>query len=1047
MLWAYMRVRIILIVFFCGLLWGGGLKQTEAAEPVGWWKLDETTGSIAYDSSGNGFNATVNLGSSSAIWQPGEGFDSNGCANFTAQQYVLIPNGVWDLIGDQMSIAFWVNQDPNHPPGSNWPGPWGCAKTPGLNWPDYNWLQLRAHLPRPDGAIDIGKDEENIYWAPGDANAYAGRWNHYVFIKDVNAHTLTLYHNGLKVDQRTGQMEPMPDVNHFFLGGVIYPYPDWYGKIDDLRIYNCALSQLEIIKMLRTNPARAWNEFPADGANDVPVNITLKWSPGDYAAEANGHDVYFGTSFSEVNSAEPVLLTVDLDSDGKVGIGDLNVLADWWLLTPPVDLSPSPNLGGGPTVNLTDFAILAGQWGRLGIYKGMLTATDFMPGLLDSNTTYYWRIDEVNQASVWKGDVWQFNTKGLSFVFNDGPGNIRSVIGSGDIVEMQTSFWVPMKGWSPNASSRSWNATNVAFSEAGALRQWTGEMSADGNEFDYKIMQQRESNDVNLQLEVTSQTNAAMEGVYYAATIPVSVFSQGRVELRNGSTLVGSTILPAVLPTNYHLLYANADRIIIENSSASIHIETTLGRVVPVSVQDNRQFGESAYWIMMRFHDGNLPSGQKAAIGARTFATTVPDNNTAHVTIDPCTIVYHFDGWGGAFSFAVGSAQAQYNMDTLNPSWARVQMSIPQWEPANDNNNPNDTNWAYFEGRVTPGSNLEQEFLMAKQLQDRNIPYSISIWYLPTWMQPLPSTAIAPEMWPEVVESICSYLEFARDHYGVEPNYFSFNEPSIGVYTLFSPEQHRDAIKLLGESFAARGLKTKMVLAEACGPTVETSYAQPTINDPCALQYVGVVSIHSWMSGDYAPWAAGVSAWSDLADSIGVPLVVGEVGSDSGAYHTPYIFPMFDYAIGDLRNYIGLLHYGRPRGVMQWEYTNDYPLVDMTRLRPVPNNRYYYIKQIQDYSSDSDAVAAACDNDNVMAVAFSKDSAGKTRLTIHLANFGSARCAEISGLPAGITKVSVIRTTETEQFRQMDDVPVISGSVTIDLARLSFTTVTVSIDE
>jgi len=171
------------------------------------------------------------------------------------------------------------------------------------------------------------------------------------------------------------------------------------------------------------------------------------------------------------------------------------------------------------------------------------------------------------------------------------------------------------------------------------------------------------------------------------------------------------------------------------------------------------------------------------------------------------------------------------------------------------------------------------------------------------------------------------------------------------------------------------------------------------------------------------------------------------VGSDSGAYHTPYIFPMFDYAIGDLRNYIGLLHYGRPRGVMQWEYTNDYPLVDMTRLRPVPNNRYYYIKQIQDYSSDSDAVAAACDNDNVMAVAFSKDSAGKTRLTIHLANFGSARCAEISGLPAGITKVSVIRTTETEQFRQMDDVPVISGSVTIDLARLSFTTVTVSIDE
>ena len=58
------------------------------------------------------------------------GYDSNGCAGFTAQQTVLIPNAIWSLISDQMSIAFWVNQDPNHFPGSNWPGPWGCARLP-----------------------------------------------------------------------------------------------------------------------------------------------------------------------------------------------------------------------------------------------------------------------------------------------------------------------------------------------------------------------------------------------------------------------------------------------------------------------------------------------------------------------------------------------------------------------------------------------------------------------------------------------------------------------------------------------------------------------------------------------------------------------------------------------------------------------------------------------------------------------------------------------------------------------------------------------------
>lgn len=1036
-----MRISISFIVI-CVLAGVSADTPAEAREPVGWWKFNETAGGTAYDSSGNGFNATVNLGAGPSIWQPGNGFDSNGCVNFTAQQYVLIPNGVWSLITDQMSIAFWVNQDPNHPPGSNWPGPWGCAVTPGLSWPQPNWLQLRAYVPTPDGAISIGKDGEGVWWPAGDANNYAGRWNHYVFIKDTNAHTLTLYHNGVKVNERFGQMEPMPEVNNFFVGGRTYPTADWYGKIDDFRVYNCALTQLEILKLLETDPARAWNEFPVDGANDVPINVTLEWSQGDYA-QANGHDVYFGTDFEEVNSAMPV----DLDADGEVGIGDLNVLADWWLATPPIDLTPSPNLGGGPIVNLTDFAILAGQWGKPSFYKGRQTEMNFSHALLNADTIYYWRVDEVNQGNIWKGQVWQFRTKGFSFVFNDGPGNIKSVVPGGDMVEFQTLLWVPMKGWSPSASSESWNATDVVFSGAGGLRQWTGKMPADGNIFDYKIIQQRESNDVNIQLEVTSQTNAAMEGIYYITSLPVSVFSQGRIELRNGSTLVGSVTLPAALPPNYQLLYGNANRIIVENSSASIRIETTLSRVLPISVQDNRQFGNSVYWIMMRFHDGNLPSGQKATLSASTLATTTPDTNTVHITIDPCETVYKFDGWGGAFCFNIESPQTQYNIETLNPAWARTEMTITEWEPANDNNDPNDTNLAYLAGHVTPGSNLEREFLLAKQLQDRNIPYLISIWYLPSWMQPVPQTAIVPEMWPEVVESIYSYLEYAKDHYGVEPDYFSFNEPSIGIYVLFSPEQHRDAIKSLGAAFEARGLKTKMALAEACSPTVDISYAQPTLNDPCALRYVAVVSIHSWPSSDYASWAAGVSAWSNVADSIGVPLVVGEAGSDAGAYHTPWIFTMFDYAIGDLRNFIGLLHYGRPKGVMQWEYTNDYPLVDMTRSYPVADNRYYYIKQIQDYSADSNAIETTCDNDKVIAAAFTSRTQDASRYTIHIANFGASRPATISGLPPEITNISIIRTTETEQFLTAGTASVINGSASVELARLSLTTLTATLND
>ena len=121
-------------------------------------------------------------------------------------------------------------------------------------------------------------------------------------------------------------------------------------------------------------------------------------------------------------------------------------------------------------------------------------------------------------------------------------------------------------------------------------------------------------------------------------------------------------------------------------------------------------------------------------------------------------------------------------------------------------------------------------------------------------------------------------------------------------------------------------------------------------------------------------------------------------------------------------------------------------LVDMTHLCPVPDNRYYYIKQIQDYSADSNALLVVCDNNNIIAAAFKGESAGKTRLTIHLANFGSARHVSIGGLPLGVKQVGIIRTTETEQYRHIGYAQTANGIVPLDLARLSFTTITASID-
>ena len=101
---------------------------------------------------------------------------------------------------------------------------------------------------------------------------------------------------------------------------------------------------------------KAYGPFPKDGTLYTDTWVSLSWSPGDYAVS---HDVYVGDNFDDVNN----------------GTGD--------------------TFRG----NVTDTYYFTG-------FTGYPYPDGLVPG-----TTYYWRIDEVNQTdpnSPWKGDVWSF---------------------------------------------------------------------------------------------------------------------------------------------------------------------------------------------------------------------------------------------------------------------------------------------------------------------------------------------------------------------------------------------------------------------------------------------------------------------------------------------------------------------------------------------------------------------------------------------------------------------------------------------------------------
>jgi len=125
------------------------------------------------------------------------------------------------------------------------------------------------------------------------------------------------------------------------------------GTVDDARIYNRALTAEEVRKvMMGIPPGAAFDPSPVDDATDVPRDVTFSWTPGEYAALVNGHKFHLSDNFNDVN-------------DGT----------------------------GGITQSATSYT---------------------RPQRLDFGTTYYWRVDEVNEppdSTVYEGKVWSFATE------------------------------------------------------------------------------------------------------------------------------------------------------------------------------------------------------------------------------------------------------------------------------------------------------------------------------------------------------------------------------------------------------------------------------------------------------------------------------------------------------------------------------------------------------------------------------------------------------------------------------------------------------------
>jgi hypothetical protein len=213
----------------------------------GWWKLDETRGTTAVDSSGNAYHGMVVKGA--PVWNTDGRFA--GCLNFNETYGVSVPGEVFaNHVGSEITISVWVNSDPNQPNHDNVILQAGSGDTgkPYIVGVHTKW--------REDGRLDFktGYSEPDELRYNAAVDEWAGQWNHYVFVKNCDEGLQRIYLNGDLVAEKTGVTASMAGVSKARIGIAPDRFGDQYiGKLDDVRIYNHALSQAEIADIYNGN--------------------------------------------------------------------------------------------------------------------------------------------------------------------------------------------------------------------------------------------------------------------------------------------------------------------------------------------------------------------------------------------------------------------------------------------------------------------------------------------------------------------------------------------------------------------------------------------------------------------------------------------------------------------------------------------------------------------------------------------------------------------------------------------------------------------------
>jgi hypothetical protein len=435
-----MSKKIIFLISFAFMFGVALTSAAKAVDPdlVGWWRLDEGVGTTASDSSGQGNHGTLQ---GNPQWVTGKYL--NALQFDGVDDYVEVPHNQILTVDNEVTVMAWINTERYIAPnGEAWQGILSKSNSP-RSYSFYTEASGALHFSAagygPLSSPDVPLNE----WVHVCGMVIGGQVAFY-----INGEAAGLSGSGVTLPGATDTATVVigrtnEGVNRSFLG-----------MIDDVRIYRRGLTQEEVQDAMKgQGQPFALGPNPADGAMHNDTWVTLSWTAGDYAVS---HDIYLGDNFDDVNDGTHESETFRANQAGTffvagfVGypypdglvpgttyywrvdeVNDANVASPWkgdvWSFTVPSKKAYQPVPADGVSFIDPDNVVLRWTKGFGAILNTVYFGDDFDtvanatggppvalttydPGVLESNKTYYWRVDEFDGATTHKGDVWSFRT-------------------------------------------------------------------------------------------------------------------------------------------------------------------------------------------------------------------------------------------------------------------------------------------------------------------------------------------------------------------------------------------------------------------------------------------------------------------------------------------------------------------------------------------------------------------------------------------------------------------------------------------------------------